>query len=180
LILHQVHTYYTKYSHPGKTSIYKEDYHNSVNGKRKQWAGSKSKRGKYQKYSDILPSDEWIGVKSICFDVPNGNVRIELWLDEVSKGSVQLFNKNNWKLIDWFDDDGSNFGDANFYGMSGSCLIRNGGIKESRYKFFSIREIMPQNNNDLKEESKITLTNKGNSNLVIKPNESIDLIYNKL
>ncbi len=146
------HTYYTKLRHDGKTLVHKESYHNLVDGKSMQWYGSQNKFNAYQRIVEgDYPSGKFIGVKSIVYDIlddetDDKSVQIELWIDEISGGNPELFKKSNWKLVDWYTDDGENFEGFNFYGRKGYSLIRNGNIEEAQYKFVSVREIVPAQN----------------------------------
>ncbi|MBI4424425.1 MAG: hypothetical protein HY554_11885 [Elusimicrobia bacterium] len=52
-----------------------------------------------------LPKNAWIGYKFVVYDRPDGNVKLELWLDETDG-----LDGGNWRKLNELVDTGSNFG----------------------------------------------------------------------
>jgi hypothetical protein len=86
----------------GLTSRFRNDGHIDFE-KETAHPSSKTVVDKTQ-WSGGLPKNVWIGYKYLVFDLPNGNVRLEAWIDTTDGA-----NGGSWKLLNSFEDTGVNF-----------------------------------------------------------------------
>jgi hypothetical protein len=56
-------------------------------------------------WNEGLPKNQWIGYKYVVYDLSNGNVKLELYMD-LTDGK----DGGNWIKVNEFEDTGSNFG----------------------------------------------------------------------
>jgi len=84
-----------------------------------------------------FPFNEWICAKLVTYDLPDGTVMLELYLDR-SGGLIG----GNWEKINQFIDDGTWFGPI-FSDPATSVYLRNDGLGQAKWKNFSVREIIP-------------------------------------
>jgi hypothetical protein len=103
--------------------------------------GGYTKRlGQVQALDNIL--GKWIGMKFVVYDLPNGNVKLEVWIDQ---GDMT----NNWKKEAELVDDGSlNVEGGDDCGVQSNHIIKDGTRSSFRvddssfdFKKLSVREI---------------------------------------
>lgn len=139
------HTYYTRLRHDGAMDFAKELMHPAAA------VGSSVDASEVWPETGALPHDTWIGWKVVIYDLPEGGVKLEAYrdLDEGRAGGT-------WELVHETIDAGGWFAETTcdvhqpVDGMSdqastegGTTFIRNTGITEARYRWFSVREIAP-------------------------------------
>ncbi len=56
-------------------------------------------------WPDGMPADVWLGYKFVVYDLPDGAVKLELYLDDSPGGG-------DWRLVNELVDDGDVFGDV--------------------------------------------------------------------
>jgi PKD repeat protein len=88
--------------------------------------------------------NDWIGMKFVVYDLPNGDVKLELWIDQ---GDMT----NNWKKeTELVDDGGLNVEGGDDCGVQSNHIIKDGTRSSYRvddslfdFKKLSVREIRP-------------------------------------
>ncbi|MDQ3835638.1 MAG: PKD domain-containing protein, partial [Thermoproteota archaeon] len=89
---------------------------------------------------------KWFGMKFVVYDLPNGDVKLELWIDQGNmtnhwKKETELIDKGNL-TVEGGDDCGR---DANDKIDSGTRVSFRADNSEFREKKLSVREIQPPN-----------------------------------
>ena len=128
-------TYYARIRHDGKMDFQKELMHpkSQVRESGPIWGGGP------------LPKNQWIGMKFVVYNI-NGdtNVKLELYRD-LAEGD----NGGTWEKLGEYTDNGgwdpehdcAYEPDHIITEGGGVVFIRNTGVKEARYKWFTVREI---------------------------------------
>ena len=126
-------SYTGRFIHDGRTMFVKEiihgEYYENADKRIYPWSTSNKK----------MPYHQWIGLKLITYDLPNGNVKLELYMD-LTDG----VNGGNWEKTNEFIDNGT-WADRIFTDPATSVWIKNDGLGVAKYKNFSVREIIPPN-----------------------------------
>jgi hypothetical protein len=145
-------TYYGRYLAGGSVNFYKELVHATESDPR-----TTQGRGPNQE----ALGNSWVGFKYVIYDLPNGHVKFELYVDRTNGA-----NGGNWQLVteytdtgDWWSDDdemskcvsqGKRTGPTEIItGAKGNgvSLLRQTWVASSNpvveYKWMSVREIDP-------------------------------------
>ena len=123
--------YAGRFTYDGRTQFVKEVIHGSIyeNGDTKYYPWSTS--------NGHFPYNQWVGAKLVTYDLPDGNVKLELYMD-LTDG----LNGGDWQLTNSLIDDGT-WNSHIFTGPATSIWLKNDGLGEAKYKYFSAREIIP-------------------------------------
>ena len=124
-------SYGGRFTYFGKTEFVKEVIHGKL------YQNADTKRYSWNTSNGQMPFNQWIGLKLVTFDLPNGNVKLELYID-LTNG----FNGGDWKKVNEFVDDG-NWEGKIFEDPATSVWIKNDGLGMAKYQKFSVREIIP-------------------------------------
>ncbi len=134
-------TYYGRLRHDGYVDFYKELKHSQ---------GKAAQQTKLYT-SGVLPSQQWLGMKFIAYNINNDSqVKLKIYIDNSSDGDVS--NGGEWELVGEMIDEGNwrvsedvsscTYSDNHIITTGGGAvLIRNTGIASAEYKFLSVREI---------------------------------------
>lgn len=71
----------------------------------KETSHPRNKSAKSRRLWPTLPRRKWIGYKFVVYDLPNGNVKLESWMD-LTDGA----GGGTWIKVNELEDDGRNFG----------------------------------------------------------------------
>jgi hypothetical protein len=125
------------YGYYGMTAVDGEVYF-----KKKLWHyddGYTRRLAQIEALDNIL--NDWIGMKFVVYDLPNGDVKLELWIDE---GDMT----NNWKKVTELVDDGDIHVEGEDCGTPSNKVIKEGTrasfrVDDSLFNFkkLSVREI---------------------------------------
>ena len=131
LDLNNGQSYSGRFTYYGKTQFVKEVIHDNL------YQNANTKTYPWSTSNGSMPFNQWIGLKLVTYDLPNGNVKLELYMD-LTDGK----NGGTWKKTNEFIDNGT-WEDEIFSEPSTSIWIKNDGLGVAKYKNFSAREIMP-------------------------------------
>lgn len=140
-------TYYARLGNDGLSRFLKELVHPTVTAVSEKpiWGGASREH------------NTWVGMKFIVYNLSNGHVKLEMYMDETDGAAG-----GTWKLVNELVDDGTwsagqdkelpeciargLFTDGEFHIIregNGVVLTRDDGVSDGRYKHFTIREITP-------------------------------------
>ena len=126
-------SYAGRFTYNGRTQFVKEVVHDDV------YVNADTKYYPWSTSNGEMAYNQWIGAKLVTYDLPNGNVKLELYMD-LTNG----VNGGDWKKTNAFIDDGTWEGEI-FADPATSVWIKNDGLGAAKYKNFSVREIIPPN-----------------------------------
>ena len=89
-----------RFRYDGNVDFEKETKHDALKG----YAQVASKTY----WSGGMPKSMWIGYKFVVYDIPDGNIKLETYID-----NTDGYNGGHWIKINEFMDNGSNFGVEN-------------------------------------------------------------------
>ena len=150
-------TYYFGVRYPGSWVFYKELTHP---------LGANGSSGRVFPNNEPMPTDKWIGVKFLTYNIPGTDkVKLEGYVDLESGGDPS--KEVTWTKVAEIIDEGNwtvPVGDCGYPGNrvitrgGGTVLIRNSGTQEAQYKNVSVREIDPEGTvNPPPTEGEVTL-----------------------
>ncbi len=152
-------TYYARMRHDGKWDFEKELTHPDA----EYWGTALHQHGELWG-GNPLPSDRWIGMKFVIYNLNQDDVKMQYYYDKTSGGDPALISdKSNWEKIGELTDNGNwpvsvkadcvgtEYIDAGRVdnGKStqvitdggGVVFIRNTGAAKAEYKWLTIREV---------------------------------------
>jgi hypothetical protein len=139
------HTYYNRLRHDGAIDFEKELMHTPSSTQNRidpsvVWPPDGN-----------LPYNTWIGLKYVIYNLASGGVKLESYRD-LTEGA----DGGEWVLMSEYVENGGWFtqttcpehdpvnGESDLVWLEGGVtFIRNTGVTEARYKWFSVREIAP-------------------------------------
>lgn len=131
LDLNNGQSYAGRFTYYGKTEFVKEVIHDNL------YYNADTKTYPWNTSNGNMPFNQWIGIKLVTYDLPNGNVKLELYMDLTNGKDGGAWNKTNEYV-----DDGK-WGGKIFSDPGTSVWIKNDGLGVAKYKNFSVREIVP-------------------------------------
>jgi len=123
--------YAGRFTYDGRTQFVKEVVHGSI------YENADTRYHPWNTSNGEFPYNQWVGAKLVTYDLPNGQVKLELYMD-LTDG----LNGGDWQKTNEFIDDGTWSGPI-FTDPATSVYLKNDGLGEAQYKFFSVREIIP-------------------------------------
>ena len=86
-----------RFTYDGRADFEKETAHHLSNGN--------AQTATQHPWGGAMPKNVWIGYKYVVYDLANGNVKLELYMD-----TTDGLNGGTWNKITEFEDTGNNFG----------------------------------------------------------------------